>query len=108
MSLKSISDIQQMINNRADKNLKDVLRKLNELVYNGETYQLLKDITLNVGTAEKPKNITLCYIFSSDGFQEKIIEKNTERYRTMEAESFFKKVESLREDVDALLDNANF
>ena len=37
-----------------------------------------------------------------------VIENHTQRYRELEATEFLSKVESLRNDVDALLDNEHF
>ncbi len=105
---KELKDVQQLVNDKADSKLKSDLSALQKSIYSGVQYELLKGITLNVGTAEKPKNISLYSIFSSDGFEAKIIENNTERYRATEAQLFLSKVESLREDVDNLLDGRNY
>lgn len=105
---KLVSDIQQLINDRADNKLKADLRKLHNLLYNGEGYEMLKDISVNVGTPEKPRTNTLAYILGSGGFENEIIEKNTERYRAKETKEFLAKVDSLRQDVDNLLDNQTY
>ena len=101
---RELKDVQQLINDKADAKLKTKLRELHNSIYNGEAYEMLKDIKINIGSADKPKTISLCSIFGSDGFEKQIIENNTERYRAKEAEAFISKVESLREDVDSLLD----
>ena len=101
-------DIQSLINARADKKLKENLKKISNLLYNGEGYQLLRDISVNIGTAEKPKNIGLAFILSDSGLESQIIEKNTERYREQEIEEFLAKVDSLREDVDTFLDSRSY
>lgn len=100
-----INDIQKLINDKADAKLRNQLQSLQKLLYSGEYYNLISNITINVGTAEKPKNIGLYSIFSSDGFEKKIIENNTQRFREQEAKDFIAKVESLRQDVDYLLEN---
>lgn len=101
-------DIQSLINARADKKLKENLQKISNLLYNGEGYQLFRDISVNIGTAENPKNVGLAFLLSDSGFESQIIEKNTERYREQETKDFLAKVDSLREDVDNLLDNRNY
>jgi hypothetical protein len=107
MAKNLLPDIQQVINNKADKKLKDAIQELNAFIYNGENYELIKGINVNVGSAEKPKTISLYSIFSSEGFESKIIENNTDRYRANEVNGFLSKVDSLRADVDNLLDNNN-
>ena len=101
-------DIQSLINARADKKLKENLKKISNLLYNGEGYQLLRDISVNIGTAEKPKNVALAFLLSDSGFERQIIEKNTERYREQETKEFLSKVDSLREDVDTFLDSRSY
>lgn len=108
MAKKLIAEIQQLINDRADAKLKSDLSALQNALYSGNYYELVKGIQINVGNSEKPKNIGLYSVFSSDGFEKIIIENNTERYRAAEAEAFLSKVDSLREDVDNLLDNRNY
>ena len=106
--MDKIKDVQQLINDKADKKLKDQVYNLQRSIQSGEFYNLILNIRVNIGTAEKPKSIPLYSIFSTDGFFFKIIENNTERYRAKEAEEFMSKVESLREDADNLLDNVRF
>jgi len=101
---KTTADIQQLINNKADAKLKNKVRELHNLLYNGEAYDMLKEIEVNIGTAEAPRNISIAYILSDSGLGQKIIEVNTERYRENETKDFLNKVESLREDVDSLLE----
>lgn len=108
MSDTKIVDIQQIINNKADSKLKAAIKNINDIICNGEGYQLLKDIKINIGTQEKPKSIGLAWIFSSSGFESQIIENNTQRYREAEAIEFMQKVDSIREDVDNLLDSRNY
>jgi hypothetical protein len=105
--MENLKDIQELINAKADKKLEDAVRALCKSVSDGENYNLIKGITINIGTTGKPKNIGLYSIFSSDGFAAKIIENNTQRYRDIESELFLKKVESLRDNVDHLLDSVN-
>jgi len=105
---KQLKDVQQLINDKADAKLYNEVRKLQTLLYSGEPYNITREIKINVGTCESPKVISLYSVFSSDGFEKQIIENNTERYRAMEAELFLSKVESLREDVDCLLDNKTY
>lgn len=104
---QKITGIQQLINNKADAKLKADLKLLQKSVCSGVFYELIKGISLNVGTSEKPRNIDLYAIFNQ-GFGDKIIENNIERYREAEAKLFLDKVESLREDVDNLLDSKNY
>ena len=58
-----------------------------------------------------PKNLKwylwLMY-FQVQVFITKLLKKNKERYRENETKAFLLKVESLREDVDNLLDNQRF
>lgn len=103
---KELKDIQQLINDKADSKLKKLVNELYNLLSNGENFYLIKDININIGTAEKPRVISLAYIFGSNGFEKQIIENNTERYRMMESAEFLSKVESIREDIDGLLNDS--
>lgn len=100
---KDLKDIQQLINDKADQKLYDAVQNLHRHVSNGENYQLLKDVLVNVGTSEKPKMLSLAYVFSDSGFRDKIIEINQQRYRSNENSSFIEQVESIRQHVDNLL-----
>lgn len=101
----TIVDIQKLINDRADARLDKAVEALNSFVRNGENYSLL-DIRLNIGTAEKPNVIYLYNIFNSTGLRDKIIEANKEQYRKEESSIFLAKVESLREEVDNLMNGS--
>jgi hypothetical protein len=103
--MKNLKDVQQLINDKADARLKKDLSSISNQLYNGIGYNLLKDIYINVGTTDKPRSISLIYILSDSGLAGKIIEANTERYREEENKNFLEKVESLRNDVDELLNN---
>jgi hypothetical protein len=103
---KEIKDIQQIINDRADRKLGQEINKIYQFLSNGENYNLIKDILINVGTAEKPKQIRIYSLFTNDGLLGKIIEQNQERYRSEETSAFIGKVESIRNDVDQLMENA--
>jgi len=101
--MAEMKDVQQLINDRADAKLKKEVDGLHDSIYNGKAYHLLGDLRVNVGTTEKPKNIHLHSIFGASGFRQHIIEANTENYREAETKEFLEKVESLRQDVDNLL-----
>lgn len=103
----TIVDIQKLINDRADARLDKAVEALNSFVRNHENHPLLEDIRLNIGTADKPNVIYLYNIFNSTGLRDKIIEANKERYRKEESSIFLAKVESLREDVDNLMNGSH-
>lgn len=100
---KEIKDVQQIINERADQKLENEIHEIYHFLSNGRNYELIKDILINVGTAEKPKMVRIYSLFSGDGLRDNIIEKNRDRYRSEETAAFMQKVESIRQDVDNLL-----
>lgn len=100
---KEIKDIQQLINDRAEKRLYADIDILSNPL--SKKWQFLENILVNIGTSEKPNVIQLYNILTNSGFRQEIFEKNIARYREEEAESFLQKVESIREDVDNLLNN---
>ena len=108
MSVKTISEIQQIINGNAEKKLKSKIEKISYILRNGDGFNLLKDISVNVGTLENPKTIPLPYLLTSSGFLNKVIENNIEEYIENEAKEFVEKVNSIREDVDFLLSNQKY
>lgn len=103
---KEIKDIQQIINDRADRKLEKAIRDIYTFLSSGENYELIKGVSINAGTSEKPNNIKIYSLFSSDGLQDKIIELNQQRYRSKETAAFVEKVESIRNDVDQLMENS--
>lgn len=106
--MQTTAQIQELINKKADAKLKSDIKALDNVLCNGIGYQLLKDISVNVGTAENPKKVSLAWILSGSGLEDKIIETHTERYRKEETEAFLKQVEDLRAEVDNLLDSKNY
>jgi len=105
---QEVKDIQQLINQRADAKLEKAIDDLYRYIDNGENYQLLKEISVNAGTPEKPKMICVTTIFGNNWLKDKIIENNRERYRSKETADFMEKVESLRQDVDTLLNSQEY
>ena len=93
--MTKINTIQTLIDLRADDKLQNDLRALQRSIYTGIYYELIKDIVINIGTTEKPKFIPLYLIFCSEGFQNEIIEKNTERYRGIESKEFISKFDKI-------------
>ena len=100
---KNIMHIQELINARADKKLEADLRALKGIFDTSVNSFLVKDIFIEVGTADKPRKVDLDCMFDNSVFGIKIIENNTQRYREAESKLFLAEVNSLREDVDNLL-----
>ncbi len=104
---ENIKGIQELINERAESKLRSDIKKLHQPLKE-QYYKLLDDIKVNVGTSEKPSYCQLSLILGSDGFEKTIIDKNIQKYIEAETKEFLEKVESLRDDVDNLLNNANY
>lgn len=103
--MENLSKVQELINAKADKRLKDDIRDIHNVLCNGKGGRLLGEIKINIGTSEEPLITYLNYILNEDRLGSIVFESHKERYRDEESKEFLKKVESLREDVDNLLDN---
>lgn len=103
--MENLSKVQELINAKADKRLEDDICAIRNMLYTGKGGRLLGEIKINIGTSENPIIIYLSNVLNHDRLGEKVFEANKERYRDEESKEFLKKVESLREDVDNLLDN---
>jgi aminoglycoside phosphotransferase len=100
-----MKDLQEIINKKAAAKLDADLRQLHDLPYN-KLYHLFRDskIIVNVGTSEKPRNISLASVFGRDGFYQQLYDKNIERYIENESKEFVQRVEELQSQIDELYD----
>ncbi len=105
--MKTTQEIQDLINAKADKRLTDDLEALHRTLNSGTAYFLLKSTIVNIGSSDTPKMESLSHILGPQGLRTSIIEKNQQRYRERETKEFLEKVESLRDDVDHLLNTVN-
>lgn len=101
--MKTTKDIQDLINAKAKARLDADITTLHRMVSNGNNHKLLKDVKVNVGTEDEPQMESLHWIFSDKACGKAIVEANLQRYIEEETKAFMEKVESLRDDVDHLL-----
>lgn len=105
---ESISKIQQIINDRAKEKLNTDIRAINGYLTSGTPYNLLKEISINIGTAEKPQTTSLSYILNTTEMWSRVFDASIQKYIDRESKEFVQQVESLRSDVDSLLEGSDF
>lgn len=103
--MKDIKDVQTLINERASKRLREDIINLQSMIREyGNDLLFYSGIRVNIGTVEKPSNISLIHVFDNrNGLGDEIYDANIEKYKSQEAKMFLEKVDSLREDVNNLL-----
>lgn len=105
METKNIQSIQNLINKKARQRLDSDIDALNRTVRSGALRNLLGNTEVTIKLDNKDVTVALCDIFLQSNIRNAIFNNNVERYIKEESEDFLEKVESLREDVDNLLEN---
>lgn len=100
---KKIEDIQQIVNIKAKNKLYNDIDNLNNALH--ESNISLDGMSINISIDGVINNIPLEHIFSNRGFRSKIFNLNIDRYIKLESIDFIDKVESIKEEIDKLLDN---
>lgn len=104
--MKTIQNIQELINSKAQKSLSDDMVEMSKLYHKfpEKIKRKISEIYVNIGTIEKPEKVTLHYILSntSTNFSIKMRDELLNEYIEVESKNFIKKVDSISDQLNEL------